>query len=172
MIRPGVILILCLAIVAGCRDAGNRSVAPIRVSQQPELPATLDELDWLAGYWTGDDAGTRMEEVWLPRRGEMMLGMHVDLFPSGRTFFEYLRIEQEGNSVVFLASPRGRTATAFIATSVRDSTVTFENSQHDYPQNIEYTLGRDGRLNVRISGDVNGSEESTEWVWYRSELPR
>ncbi len=101
-----------------------------------------------------------------------MVGVHLDHFPSGRTFFEYLRIEQEGNSVIFMASPRGRPATSFIATSVSDSSATFENSQHDYPQKIGYRLDRAGRLHARISGEVDGAEESTEWVWTPGDLPR
>ncbi len=101
-----------------------------------------------------------------------MIGLHVDFFASGRFFFEYLRIEQKGTSLIYIASPRGQTATSFIATSVRDSVVVFENSQHDYPQKIEYRLDRSGRLHARISGETEGGEESTEWIWSRNTLPQ
>ena len=164
------LLITGLLIGASCEAPRDRDAAT-RVSMEVVAPATLDQLSWMIGYWSGDEEGTRSEELWLPRRADVMLGLHVDLFPSGRSFFEYLRIEQRGTSVVYLASPRGRPATSFIATSVRDSSVVFENSQHDYPQKIEYRLDSSGRLHARVSGEENGIEESSEWVWGRSELP-
>jgi hypothetical protein len=170
-----IIAVPLLLAVVSCQSERTDSPAVFAgiVEESAETqPADLDEIQWLTGYWTGEDGGTRMEEIWLPRRGNLMVGLHLDHFPSGRTFFEYLRIEQEGNSVIFFASPRGRIATAFIATSVRDSSVTFENAEHDYPQRIEYALDNEGRLHARISGDVDGTEESTEWIWHRSDLPR
>ncbi len=64
---------------------------------RPAAPATaagsLEDLEWLAGYWVGEQDGVATEELWLPPRGGLMLGLHRDLAGSGTPFFEYLRIE-------------------------------------------------------------------------------
>ncbi len=163
------ILITC-ALVVGC----EQKTSPIALGDtNPRTPATdLAQLSWMQGYWTGEQDGTRMEEVWLPPRGNVMIGLHVDLFASGRSFFEYLRIEQRGDTLVFLASPRGRPPTPFIASGATDSSVTFENSAHDFPQMIAYRVDRASRLHARISGQGDGEEQSSEWIWSRSDLPR
>jgi hypothetical protein len=167
--KGSIIAVLLLLAAASC-EAERPDATAMYTGLNEAAPATLDELDWLAGYWTGDDAGTRMEEVWLPRRGEMMLGMHVDLFASGRSFFEYLRIEQRGDTLVLLASPRGRPPTAFIANSVTDSSVMFENPDHDFPQEINYRM-EGGKLHAGIAGIQDGTRQTAEWVWSPSEFP-
>lgn len=164
---------LCSVLLVGASCEAPRSQrAAAQTSTETPAPATLDQLAWMVGFWEGDDGGTHMEELWLPRRGDVMVGLHVDLFASGRSFFEYLRIEQQGTSVVFFASPGGRSPTSFLATSVLDSSVVFENAQHDFPQKIEYNLDHNENLHARISGIVDGAEESTEWIWGRADLPR
>jgi len=163
-------ILLACTLAVGCEQK-TKPVASDETS--PPTPATaLDQLSWMQGYWTGEQDGTRMEEVWLPPRGNVMIGIHVDLFASGRAFFEYLRIQQRGDTLVFLASPLGRPPTPFIASGVTDSSVTFENPDHDFPQMIAYRVDRTGRLHARISGQGDGEEQSSEWIWSRSDLPR
>ena len=66
-------------------------VACALAAEEAEGPS-LQELAWMAGYWSSDDDGERMEECWLPPDGDMMLGVHRDVGASGKTGFEYLRI--------------------------------------------------------------------------------
>ncbi|NNE35138.1 MAG: hypothetical protein HKN13_07885 [Rhodothermales bacterium] len=162
------ILVACTLSVA-CEKTPDRSTA-----LQANLAASttaLDQLSWLQGYWTGDHDGTQMEEVWLPPRGNVMVGMHVDLFASGRSFFEYLRIEQRGDTLMFLASPRGRPATTFTATAGNDSSISFENLEHDFPQRISYRIDDSGSLHAGISGEVDGETKSQDWIWHRTDFP-
>ncbi|NNE48247.1 MAG: hypothetical protein HKN37_16465 [Rhodothermales bacterium] len=166
------ILLIFAAAFTRCEESRNLYSAEPAIHDSASEPLDLARLSWMQGYWTGEQDGTRMEEVWLPARGNVMVGMHVDLFASGRSFFEYLRIEQRGDTLVFHASPRGRPPTPFIASGVTDSSVTFENLAHDFPQMIAYRVDRAGRLHARISGQGDGEEQSSEWIWSRSDLPR
>ena len=125
----------------------------------------LDALAWMAGAWSGSSGGIEMEEQWTVPKGNSMIGMHRDV-GKGRTLgFEFLRIEQLADSIVYLSMPNGRSpATPFPLKEVSGTRVVFENRTHDFPQRIIYW--KDGAdLRARIEGTQNGKEGSQEWRW-------
>ena len=99
-----------------------------------------------------------------------MLGLHRDLFPSGKSFFEFMRIVENAEGVSFLASPAGQPATKFAMVECSDKRVVFENPDHDYPQKIGYWLDLQGYLHARIAGWDDGQAKKAEWVWAPSDL--
>jgi hypothetical protein len=133
-----------------------------------EATPKIEDLAWMAGTWLGDDEGTAAEEHWIPPRGGAMLGVHRDVREGRMVFFEFLRIELVEGKLTYLASPRGRPATAFPAKSVEPRKVVFENPQHDFPQRILYWLDAQGALHARIEGPRGGKESAKEWVWRRA----
>ena len=109
---------------------------------RPAKP-TLDSLAWMAGAWAGSAGGVK-----------------------GRTLvFEFLRIEQQGDAIVYLSMPNGRSpATPFPLKEVSGTRVVFENPTHNFPQRIIYW--KDGAdLRARIEGTIKGKAGSEEWRW-------
>ncbi len=134
-------------------------------SVQPAA-ATLADLSWLAGSWTGKTAsGIHMEEHWTAPNGNSMIGIHRDVGKGRTLVFEFLRIEQQGDQIVYLSMPNGRSpATPFPLKEVSGTRVVFENPTHDFPQRIIYW--KDGNdLRARIEGTMNGKAGSQEWSW-------
>ena len=136
----------------------------------PDCPAVapgspgLAELGWVAGTWSGDDHGTLNEEVWLAPSGGLMLGMHRDTAGGKATGFEFLRIEQDGDRLVYRAMPEGRPATDFRRIAQGPNCIVFENPEHDFPRRILYW--REGpMLHARIEGTRQGKPASHEWTW-------
>lgn len=105
-----------------------------------------------------------MEEVWTSAKGGVMLGLHRDVSPGKAAFFEFLRIEERRDTMVYIASPRGLGTTEFKLVKVEDSVAVFENLEHDFPQRIIYRRVGNG-LTARIEGIVDGTLEFTEWNW-------
>lgn len=133
-------------------------------ADRPAAP-TLDSLSWMAGSWSGTTRGIDMEEHWTAAKGNSMIGVHRDV-GKGRTLsFEFLRIEQQGNQIVYLSMPNGRSpATPFPLKEVSGMRVVFENPTHDFPQRIIYW--KDGTdLRARIEGTTNGKAGGEEWRW-------
>jgi hypothetical protein len=131
-------------------------------------PPRLEQLRWMVGSWSGESGGVRMEEHWIEPRGGVMLGLHRDLLPDDGLFFEYLRIEQTPEGIVYFASPRGSKTTPFRMLELRGQRVVFHNPEHDFPQRIIYEL-RDGTtLCARIEGDENNQPKSREWCWKKT----
>jgi hypothetical protein len=130
--------------------------------------ASLTDLSWLSGAWSGTQGNVTAEEYWSPATGTLMTSVHRDL-KEGRTFsFEFLRIEQRNDSLTYIAMPRGRNETRFPLESLAGKKVVFANLAHDYPQRILYWLDDKGSLHARTEGTIKGKLESEEWTWERS----
>ena len=136
----------------------------------PDCPALapgspgLAQLGWLAGAWSGVDRGTLSEEVWLGPSGGLTLGMHRDTSGGKTTGFEFLRIEQDGDRLVYRAMPQARPATDFPRVAQGPSCIVFENPEHAFPRRILYW--REGpSLHARIEGTQQGKPVSHEWSW-------
>lgn len=120
----------------------------------------------MQGSWGGTIDGVRMEEQWTAPDGSLMLGMHRDVRPSGKSQFEFIRIEKRDGVLAYVAQPGGRPPTVFVFESAGDSRIAFHNPQHDFPQRIEYWL-EGGQLCARVSGSIDGKAESEQWCWER-----
>src|SRR5262245_58128314 len=121
---------LCLAalLLVPCTLLG--SPRPASLPAEPELT----DLAWLAGHWgdESDDAST--EEVWLAPAGRLMLAMNRGIDKkNGNASFEYLRIEQRKEGLVYVASPSGRGTTEFPLADIGERFVLFANPTHDFP---------------------------------------
>ena len=116
----------------------------------------------MTGHWASEHGGTRTEEVWLAPGGGLMLAMNRTTPKSGRAAFEFLRIEERKDQLVYVASPGGRGATEFPLADIGENFVLFENPEHDFPKQIRYELAKDGTLHARVSGDGGHGEE---WTW-------
>lgn len=131
-------------------------------------PLLLADVAWLAGSWSGVTEGVQQEEVWLEPAGGLMLGLHRDVTPAGKASFEYIRIEQDAQGVVYQASPGGAPPTPFRLTEVSPTRAVFSNPEHDFPKRIIYT--RKGHaLTARVEGD---GPDGMEWTWKRVTRPK
>jgi len=167
--RKSMVVLICAAVLAAAAvntgGAGGKSPAEV----------TISDLAWLAGYWMSDKRGTLAEECWLPPEGGVMLGLHRDVSDDGNTFFEYLRIMQTAEGIVYYTTPQGYDTTKFKLNALSEDGNTtqavFENPDHDFPNLIRYTLSGDG-LMAEVEGIDDDQKVVEVWVWQRAEFPR
>jgi len=132
-----------------------------------ETPVAVDDLSWMAGYWTGAD-DPRYEELWLAPAGGVMVGIGRDARREGRVSFEYLRIEPRADGAYYVAKPSNQPEAAFrLASAGPGPRAVFENPAHDFPQRISYALEGDV-LTATVSGIVDGKERSSTFVMKRT----
>ena len=81
--------------------------------------------------------------------------------------FEFLRIEQRPDAIVYIAQPGGRPPTEFRLTASTPTSATFENPQHDNPKLIRYSKEGEGTLIAEIEGDEKGKRVSQRFVFKR-----
>lgn len=125
-----------------------------RTAPTQSAARSINELGWLAGDWQTPAGGrTQIEEHWtLPQAGTM-IGMGRTI-AGGRTVeFEYLRLEERGGDIFYVAHPKARCpGTDFKLTSINAHSAVFENPQHDFPKRIIYRKNPDGGITASIDG--------------------
>lgn len=130
-------------------------------------PAAAESaLDWLAGHWCGGDGGRRIDEVWLPQSGGVLLGMSRTVRGSQVESFEFMRIVVDGDGASFHVQPNGVPATVFTMAARDAESIRFENPAHDFPNRIEYRRSGD-RLDAVIAGPGRDGKTKTIPFAYR-----
>ena len=109
--------------------------------------ADPNRLDWLTGCWQSEEGVTR--EVWSESEDGYYFGYSVVLKDGHAVFFEQMRIDP-APLPVFQVYPRGDGPFPFAAASLTETSVTFANPDHDFPQKIKYWRTDDG-LRATIS---------------------
>jgi len=127
---------------------------------------SIDDLAWMAGAWRSDAGGMTSEEVWTTPAGGMLLGLHRDVTKK-RAAFEFLRIAETDDGIVYYGSPGGRPPTPFRLTESKPMHAIFENPEHDFPKRILYWRDAD-RLCARV--DAGAETEGEEWCWERLKI--
>ena len=125
--------------------APNATPSPIR--------ASLAQVAWISGVWSGTTGTLTVEERWTPATGGSMLATARTLRGGAMTAFEFLCITERQGGLVYTAMPNARTpATDFRLTAITNDSATFENPAHDFPKIIRYTRRADGSLETAVSG--------------------
>ena len=135
-------------------------------AQVPAVSGRLEQLAFMAGSWGAPSGGADVEEVWLAPRGGLMLGLGRTVKDGKAVDFEFMRVEQRGESLVYLAMPRGAPATPFPLASLDPTSAVFE-SNLEFPRRVSYRKNPDGTLTARIEGTRNGQPAAREWTWKR-----
>lgn len=131
---------------------GRESLGLYRHEQDIPMPtpakASIQELAWLSGAWVGTrSSGSSVEERWSPPLGGAMLAIARTVNTSGKmSAFEYLRIVERDEGLVYVAQPGGAKPTEFVLTEFSPTRAVFDNPRHDYPKRIVYELSTDGKL--------------------------
>lgn len=134
-------------------------------------PASLDELNWLQGCWDGINPNRQAEECWSSPGGGLMLG-YGRTIRQGAAGFEYLRLVERDDDLVFIAQPDGDPPTEFMATEVNDRFVRFANPDHDFPRVIEYQRSGDALTATIGDGLTIGDSENTITFRFERRQPK
>jgi hypothetical protein len=139
-----------LAILAAAPHA-EQAAAPVK--------ATIADVAWIGGSWTGASGPLTFEEHWTTPAAGAMLAVSRTVRGPRMVAFEFLRIVERNGGLVYIAQPNGRTPpTEFTLTSLDAQGATFENPAHDFPTKIRYAKRADGGLDATVSGDGGKSE--------------
>lgn len=121
-----------------------------------QAPADLDRLAFMSGCWELRTPTRVTHEQWMAPLGGLMVGMSRTVVRDAAREWEALRVEIRDGVVTYAAQPGGRPPTYFAAVAITDSTVTFANPTHDFPQRILYRTSGADSLIARIEGDQGG----------------
>jgi Domain of unknown function (DUF6265) len=97
-----VLLFLACARTGAAQDAlQNRTPNTFTASADVPSPrATVQDLTWLAGRWTGAGLGGVCEEAWSDPEGGAMMGMFRLVRDGKVVFYEFLTLVEHGGSLL------------------------------------------------------------------------
>ncbi len=125
-------------------------------TQTSQAGASIQDLQWLSGCWQANgvvEAGS--EEHWLVPAGGGMLGMGRTVRKGKMVAWEFMRIQENADSLVFTAIPSGKPEASFQLQTLEKQKVVFDNPRPEFPQRVIYQLNADGSLLGRIEGMIN-----------------
>lgn len=93
------VLIGSLSLTAFAQERQTEHTLKLSPGQKPPA-ATIADMAWYAGHWTGEGLGGFNEEIWSPPRNGAMMGMYR-MQKNGKTvFYELLTLLEENGSLV------------------------------------------------------------------------
>jgi hypothetical protein len=144
--RPGLIRMMTTAVVV---LAAGTATAPAAAQ---DSPATIADLNWIAGTWSVANGNQTIEEHWTSAASNAIVGLGRTLAGDRMVAFEYLRIEARADGVFYVAQPNGRAPTSFRLTKWDGQTAVFENPDHDFPKRIMYTKSGNDAVTALVDG--------------------
>lgn len=126
----------------------------------------IDRAAFMQGCWERRATGRVIEEQWMKPRGGSMLGMSRTVRGDSLIEYEFLRLFERGEILVYAAQPSGQPPAEFTAVASEEGTLIFEEPAHDFPQRISYRAAGDS-LFARIEGQLNGRERSIDFRYAR-----
>lgn len=165
--RPLRVLACALALLASIPAAAQEPAPAAAPAPKTELAA----LQWLEGCWQGSVNRREYREVWMPLRGDMMVGVSQTVMQDRTLGYEYLRLESREGVVHYVTLQAGNPEVAFKLamqkTEQADEIFRFENTGNAFPRSIMYRRGTQGWLYAEVEGLVNGSERKVVYPMRR-----
>jgi hypothetical protein len=161
-------LVMAAMSLTACAMSPAAKTAPMPVPAAPK--PSLSDLSWMTGDWIQSGPKGDDRESWLPARGGAMAGVNQVYRPNQPVRMEMMTITTSSTGLVFVAMPAGAEPTVFsLVNDGRDKAI-FENLDHDFPQRVIYQRC-DLDLCARIEGMVDGTLQSVDWRFVRSDAP-
>lgn len=121
--------------------------------------SAIDKLKWLSGIWENKSPKVTLFEAWKITSSFEFTGKSYYLKGQDTILLENIKLIQEKNKLHYIPTVKNQNnglAVKFQMTSITDSSVVFENQQHDFPQMISYKKISPDSLLAQISGRRNG----------------
>jgi len=147
---------LILFVLTGCSILSKRSDYQKENEAQPLFP---ERLQWLNGDWsTGSSRGIYSEQ-WRYENDTLFRGRSFMVRNSDTLFSETIELYLSSKEIYYVPSVSNQNEgkpILFRLTSAIETTFTFENPLHDFPQRIVYSHPAPDSLVACLEGDIKG----------------
>jgi len=142
-----------IAVIGVCAGVGDGS--RMRAQTPVASPQTVESLAWLSGCWSmSQSGGGTIEEHWTKPAGGTLVGMGRTVRGGQTAEYEFLLIKAIDGRLGYIAKPSGQPEGTFIARTLTETEVVFENLAHDFPQRVIYRRDAQGVVGARVEGQT------------------
>jgi hypothetical protein len=169
------LLVACGVLLAGpVAKAQGQPAPPASIAAK----ATVDQLAWVAGAWTGTLGDRIIEQHWSAPLGGSIVAMYRSIRANRATLYELLAIEQEGDGVV-LRIKHFAPGPGLIGQEAKDESVNnrlisldghtavFEGGDAANPTRITFRSPDSATLNITVERRRDGTAVPTEFKYTR-----
>jgi hypothetical protein len=128
----------------------------------------LERAYFLIGKWQNNSE--TITEMWEKESDSVLLGKSYSLRNADTVSSERIRLEAHGEAVFYIPVVKNQNAgeaVKFKLVSSDANQLVFENSAHDFPQKISYSLITTDSLFAEISGMYKGQQQSEKFPMHR-----
>lgn len=134
----------------------------------PQTGVGVERVEWLTGCWETASPQRTIEEHWLPPRGGTMIGVGRTVREGRTTEYELVVLRPQDGRLAYEAHPSGQASAVFLSKTLTDSSVVFENAEHDFPQRVGYERRGADSLLAWIEGSKGRQTRRVEFPYRRA----
>lgn len=113
----------------------------------------------LSGKWINESQTKTTIELWVKLDNKIIKGQGLTIDNNTRDtiFTEDLLISEMGGEIFYIAKvSENNFPVSFLLTEITDTSLTFENKTHNFPQLIKYSFSLDKTLSVDVKAQNKG----------------
>ncbi|RWU10955.1 DUF6265 family protein [Pedobacter chitinilyticus] len=131
---------------------------------------SIKKATWLIGTWENKTSRGSIYETWAKVNDKELFAKSYALKERDTMVFESVLLVEEKGGLFYIpivTNQNGGQPVRFTLKTISDTTLIFENPQHDFPQIISYTKIDNDRLVAEISGVKNGQQRKQTFPMQR-----
>lgn len=164
-------ILLSICIVFACKNTTeNKEVSEISSTINNENK--IRQLDGLLGVWSTTSENSYSRETWKFENQNAYSGHSYTTVANDTVFEEYMLIRQQGKDVILTVTAVNQNddkPVDFILIPSAPGQFTFENKNHDFPQQITYTNPTKDSIHAWVEGVIEGNQEKMDFYFARSD---
>jgi hypothetical protein len=137
----------------------------------PSAASAIERVAWLQGCWERASAHGTVEEQWMAPRAGCMIAVGRTVRSDSLFEYEMVVVRERGDRLEYEAHPSGQPSAVFVSRLLTDSTVVFENLEHDFPQRVGYRRAGADSVLAWIEGTVDGKARRVDFPYRRAVCP-
>ena len=157
--------LITLALLLG---NGLLAQQTVKLNGNPSPPATLADVAWITGNWTGKAFGGEIQEFWAPPMGDSMMCAFKLVVDGKVQFYELCQIREENGSLIIRLKHFNGDLTAW---EEKEERVEFPlvKLEKDAAFFEDFTIRRisEDQINMYVLIGNEGDESEVEFKYYR-----
>ena len=101
-------------------------------------------------------------------KGGSMIGVSRTIRDGKTTAYEMVVLREERERLAYEAHPSGQASATFLSTTLSETSVVFENAEHDFPQRVGYRREGADSLQAWVEGQMNGTPRRIDFSYQRT----
>lgn len=135
-----------------------------------DIDNDFEKLHLLVGTWRMRSANGSLYESWKKMNDSAFAGCTYKVSGVDTVVLEQVNLIKKGASIQYIPLAKGQNnnqPVVFTLSRTEKGIYTFENTAHDFPQRIVYTLPQGNSMHAGIEGEINGKFRKVDYNYTR-----